>query len=108
MMGAGMRKIVAERELLYSLKGEPTRRKFVVRISMPCQIEENAVNFPVHPGAAVCEIEFDGLPEDFTEEVYGADSIQALSLATDVDPYLRSLEKKYDLYWSTGEPYFEE
>ena len=103
-----MGKFVATRELLYSQKGSSDRRKFVVRVSAPYPIEEGTVNFEFHPGASVCEIELDGLPEDFAEKVYGVDSIHALSLATDIDPYLKRVEKKYDLYWSSGEPYFEE
>ncbi|MHB8474177.1 MAG: hypothetical protein ACYDC8_15275 [Gammaproteobacteria bacterium] len=103
-----MKKSIAERELLYSLKGASARNKFVVRISAPYLIEENTVNFKFHPGAAACQIEFDGLPESLVEEVHGVDSIQALALAANVDPYLKGLEKKYDFYWITGEPYFEE
>lgn len=107
-MGADMEKTIAERKLLYSLKGSTDREKLVVRISAPYLVDENMVNFNFDPGTAGCTIEFDGLPNRFAEEVYGADSIQALALATDIDPYLKSLEKKYDLYWPTGEPYFED
>lgn len=103
-----MDKSIATRELLYSHKGDSIRKKFVVRISAPYPIEEGTVNFKYHPGASVCEVEFDGLPEEFLEKTYGVDSIQALSLATNIDPYLKGLEKKYDLYWLSGDPYFAE
>ncbi len=103
-----MEKSIAERELLYSLKGKSTRQKLVVRISAPYLVDESMVNFKFDHGTAGCTIEFDGLPESFVEKVYGADSIQALELATDVDPYLKCLEKKYDFYWPSGESYFDE
>ena len=103
-----MEKSIAERELLYSLKGDSARKKLVVRISEPYLVDESMVDFTFDPGTAGCTIEFEGLPESFAEEVHGADSIQALAFATDIDPYLKSLEKKYDLYWPDGSPYFED
>lgn len=103
-----MKQYIAERELLYSLEGDSTRNKLVIRITAPCLIKEGTVNFEFPPGAAVCAIEFDGLPKSLVEEVHGADSIQALQFAVDIDPYLKGLGKKYDFYWPTGEPYFDE
>ena len=108
MIGANMGKSIAERELLYSLKGDSTKKKLVIKISAPYLIEENTVNFQIHPGASACKIEFDGLPKSLVEEVHGVDSIQALAFASDIEPYLKGLEKKYDFFWLTGEPYFEE
>ncbi len=102
-----MKKCIAKRELLYSLKGDSTKNKLIIKISTPYPIEENLVNFEIHPGASACKIEFEGLPNSLIEEVHGADSIQALAFATNIDPYLKGLEKKYDFYWSSGEPYFE-
>lgn len=99
---------IAIRELVYALKGSSDRRRFTVKIGVPYPIEEGVVNFEFHSGDSICEIEFDGLPENFVEKVYGIDSIQSLSLATNIDPYLKKLEKTYDLYWLSGEPYFEE
>lgn len=103
-----MVKHIATRELMYSQKGRSDRRHFVVSVSAPYPIEEGSVNFPFRPGNSVCEIEIDGLPERIVEKVYGVDAIQALFLATNIDPYLKGLENKYDLYWLSGEPYFEE
>lgn len=102
-----MKKCIAERELLYSLKGDSVKNKLIIKISAPYRIEENAVNFEVHSGASACKIEFEGLPKNLIEEVHGADSIQALAFAANIDPYLKGLEKKYDLYWSSGESYFD-
>lgn len=102
-----MERSIAERELLYSLKGESARKKLVVRISAPYLVDESMVNFKFDPGTAGCTIEFDGLPES-NIEVHGVDTLHALKLAADVDPYLKGLAKKYDLYWSSGDPYFDE
>lgn len=103
-----MKNPIAERELLYSLKGKLKQHKLVIRIGAPYPVDESVVSFKFDPGTAGCTIEFEGLPESLVEEVYGADSLQALALATDVDPYLKGLGKKYDLYWPSGEPYFED
>ena len=106
-MDTNMKKIIAERELLYSLKGSSARERLVVRISAPYLVDENTVNFKFDPGTAGCRIEFDNLPESDIE-VHGVDTVQALHFASDLEPYLKGLEKKYDIYWSSGEPYFDE
>lgn len=103
-----MEKFIAERELLYSLKGSDSRDKLIVRISAPYLVEEGMVNFQFDPGTAGCTIKFEGLPDVLVEEVYGADSIQALNLASNIDSYLKGVQKKYNLYWLTGEPYFDD
>lgn len=101
-----MKKYIAKRELLYSPKGESIRRKFVIKIGMPYPLEKGMVAFKFDPGAAGCTIEFAGLLES-SIEVHGIDSLHALTLAVDVDPYLKGMKNKYDFYWTTGEPYFE-
>jgi len=41
-------------------------------------------------------------------EIYGADALQAIELASSsVEPFLRRLYKKYDLFYPSGEPYFD-
>ena len=65
------------------------------------------MKFKFDPGTAGCRIEFDGLPEE-PMEVFGADSLQAVHLASNIDSYIKILEKKYDIYWPTGERYFDE
>lgn len=97
IIGVKVKKYAAERKLLYSLKGSSIRQNLVVKLSMPYLVDENMVNFKFDPGTAGCRIEFDGLPEA-NIEVHGVDTLHALKLAADVDPYLRGLDKKYDLY----------
>ena len=53
-----------------------------------------------------CDVQVCGLEEEGSK-VYGADSLQAVHLASDVEFFLKGLQKKYDLYWLSGEPYFE-
>lgn len=101
-----MKKYMAERKLLFSLKGEPTRTEFVIRISEPFQVEQHTVEFSIGEGIVGCSINIEGLPEK-EHDVYGVDAIQALNIATNVEPLLERLQKKYDLYWLSGEPYFE-
>jgi len=101
-----MQQFIAERRLLYSPKGSDDRREFVIRIGAPYLVEEHMVDFPIKNGFAGCHVEIEGLSETYSE-VYGADSLQAVNLASNVEPFLKRLQKKYDLYWSSGEPYFE-
>lgn len=100
-----MQQFIAERKLLYSPKGSDVRREFVIRIGVPYPVEEHMVDFPIGNGFAGCHVEIEGLNETYSE-VYGADSLQAVNLASNVEPFLKRLQKKYDLYWSSGEPYF--
>lgn len=99
-------KSVAEREILYSLKGQHDKKKLTVRIGAPYLIEKDSVNFAFDKDAACCTIEFDGIDEK-NIDVHGIDTLHALTLAVDIDPYLRGMKDKYDFYWPTGESYFE-
>jgi hypothetical protein len=103
---AGMKKFIAERKLLYSLKGSGVRKEFVIRLGAPYVVDEHMVGYPVGKGFSGCHVEIEGLNETYSE-VYGADSLQAVNLASNVEPFLKRLQKKYDLYWLSGEPYFE-
>ncbi len=106
MSNMGEYESIPLREILYSLKGESSQSKFIVRIIGPYLIEKKNVNFRFDDGTAGCTVEFDGLPED-SIEIFGIDMLHALSLSVDVDSYLKSMTAKYDFYWVTGEPYFD-
>lgn len=101
------RNFIAQRELFYSLKDQHDRRRFVVRISAPYLVEKATASFAFDDGSAGCTIEFEGLDVS-SIDVHGIDLLHALSLAVDIDPYLQGMRNKYDFYWSTGEPYFED
>ena len=104
-----MKAIIAKRILLYSLKGSDIRNKFIIRIGSPYIVDENMVEFSVgEEGLVGCRVETEGLEKEYQHEEYGVDEIQAINIATDVEPFLMRLKKKYDLYWPSGEPYFEE
>ena len=79
----------------------------VVEIHQPYLVTQDMVSFRVDENTAGCKVIINGLDEDFTEVVYGADLLQALQLAADVEPILRRLGKKYDFYFITGEAYFD-
>jgi hypothetical protein len=93
-----MDKCIAERKLLYSPKSSDERIELIIRVGEPYWVKE---------GMAACPIEYEGLIEDYSD-VCGADLLQALHLAADVEPFLKSLTKIYDFYFPTGEPYFDE
>lgn len=99
---------IAERKLLFSKKGESTRSSLTVRVGKPYLLEIGMVNFEFHEGAAGCTVEIVGLGRPWSEETYGADSLQALQLASDVEPILKRLSQQYDLFFQDGEPYFED
>jgi len=103
-----MSQCIAQRKLMFSLKGKNERNPFVVQVLAPRELKEGDVEFQFTEGTAVCIVQFEGLPSVDPEHMYGADSLQALQLAADVEPILKRLSKKYDLYFPTGEGYFEE
>jgi len=109
-----MKKWVAERKLLYSVKGSDIRSELVIRISEPYLVEEGTVNFELSEGTAGCSVEFIGLKDGVVfkkrneHEVYGVDSMQALQLAVDIEPALKRLSKKYNIFFPCGDLYFDE
>jgi hypothetical protein len=103
-----MTTVIAERRLLFSIKGHAERQLLTIRIHAPRPVEPGSVSWKPDHDTAVCLVEFDGIPDLASSETYGADSIQALQLAADIEPTLKRLSKRYDLYFQTGEGYFDE
>ncbi len=98
--------VIAERKLLYSIKGRNERRQFAIQIGAPSLVKANSKAFPMDEGAASCTVHFEGLEgRDF--DVHGIDAIHALAQATNIDGHLRPMTANYDFYWLSGEPYFE-
>jgi hypothetical protein len=93
-----MNKVIAERKLLYSAKGSSDRKDLTIRIGYPYVDKE---------GLTRCPVELEGLFEEYAD-IGGMDSLHALQLATNVDSMLGKLRHKFDFYWPSGEPYFEE
>jgi hypothetical protein len=103
-----MKKYIAERKLLYSNKGSDVRYDLVIRISEPYLIERDEDEICIDDEPAFgCSVDVVGLDVDFGE-FQGADSLQALQLASDIDPIIRFLQKYYDIFWSWDEPYFDD
>jgi hypothetical protein len=98
---------IAERRLLFSKKGDSQRHELVIRIGQPYLLEKGMVNFEFDDGVAGCSVEFVGFDEVGLNETYGADSLQALQLAADVEPILKTFSRKYDFFIPEGDPYFE-
>jgi hypothetical protein len=99
---------IAQRKLLFSKKGQPERKPLVIRIYAPRPVEPGSVLFRADQETASCLVEFDGIPDAALGDTYGADSLQALQLAADVEPTLKRLSLHYDFYFPTGEGYFDE
>jgi hypothetical protein len=98
---------IAERNLLYSEKGSDVRRPFSIRIGRPYLVREGMVDYAVGEGFAGCSISIDGL-DRAVPDVFGIDSIQAISIASNLEPFLKRLQRDYDVFWASGEPYFDD
>ena len=102
-----MKRTIAERKLLYSPKGSDVRKEFLIRVDAPYIVDPSKVDFSVGETPVIgCHIETEGLEEEYLHEMYGVDEFQAVDIAIDIDPFLKRLSKKYDLYWPDGESYF--
>jgi hypothetical protein len=100
---------VAERTLKYRGTSGGELKTLTVRVLPPFLLQEGQVNFPFHPGTSGCIVRVEGLPEALEEVTYGADALQALELAVNgVEPMLRRVGKHTELFFPTGEPYFED
>jgi hypothetical protein len=100
---------VAERTLRYRASAGGELRTLIVRVLPPFLLQEGQVNFPFQPGTAGCIVRVEGLPEALEEVTYGADAMQALELAVNgVEPILKRVGKRHELFFPTGEPYFED
>ncbi|HEV7606570.1 MAG TPA: hypothetical protein VGO61_04500 [Steroidobacteraceae bacterium] len=93
-----MNTVVAERKLVYSAKDSPERRALIVRIGMPYLDKD---------GVAKCPVAWEGLFEDFAD-IAGIDTLHALQLASNIDSMLEKLREKYDFFWDSGDPYFDD
>ena len=104
-----MQKTIAKRELFWSIKGSDIRNSFVVRVCAPYKVEKNEVPYEIDwvndVGAIACKVETEGLEKDNKHIVYAIDEVQAINMASNIEPMLKGLSKKYDLFWINGDPY---
>jgi hypothetical protein len=103
-----MSQYIAQRKLLFSEKGSLEKFSVTVQLTAPKELGEGDVEFQFSAGTSVCTVSFEGLPHIKPEYVYGADTLQAVQLASNVESILKRLSKSYDIYFPTGEDYFEE
>jgi len=100
-------RFIAERRLFASEKGSQRRREVVFKISEPFVAKQEEVDFPVDGATAGCHVRIEGLDEPaFT--VYGMDSLQAVNIASNIESLVTRLSTKFDFFWASGEPYFDE
>lgn len=100
--------VIATRELEYTEKGKEMRYRLTVKVLRPYLLQKGQVSFEFAPGTSGCAVEFEGLDtRRFDTVFYGADMLQALQFAADLEPILKPINQTYDLYFETGEPYFE-
>lgn len=98
---------VAHRDLLFSRKGSAPKLNLRIRIGVPRLVDRTSTGVPLDAGSAVCTIAFEGLGIDDVD-VHGADTLHALAQAVEIDKYLRGMTKKFDFFWPSGEPYFDD
>ena len=100
--------LVARRNLLFTTRDNATPRPCSIGITAPREVHTNGNDEALHDEMAVCEIHFEGLDAP-PIEVHGSDSLQALALACDIDPYLRDLERRkgFEFFWDDGTAYFQ-
>jgi hypothetical protein len=91
-----MQNFIAERHLVAVSKVDGLRKEVLVRIGIPYWIEEAEV--------AGCSVEYKGLFDSFADR-QGIDLLQALQIASDIDPFLKAMSDEYDFYWQSGESY---
>lgn len=93
-----MKQIIAERKMFFRAKGSLEKKPLTIRIGTP---------YLDQAGMAKCPVEWDGLFKQYAD-IAGMDSLQALKLASDVEPMLHRLSEKYEFFWDSGEPYFDD
>jgi hypothetical protein len=101
--------VIARRQLLFTSRDNATQRPCAIGITLPHEESaEEAAQSDRHDPMAVCEIVFEGLDVP-PIAVHGADSLQAIATAAEIDVVLRGLERQYgyDFFWDDGSPYFE-
>lgn len=102
-----MKPIIATRRLKYSNKKDKQLMDIEVKVSAPFQVPESEKQFDSEHLCYCCIVYFiNGHGQISKEKVYGADEVQAVHLASNIDGYIKIMSKSLDIYWLDGEPYF--
>lgn len=102
-----MNDIVAERRLRCVGKADGVEREVRIGICRPEEVDGEDVDLPGVGRVVVCRTVIDGI-EEFVRPCVGADTLQAVRLASDIDALVKRLSRRYDFYFLDGEPYFDE
>lgn len=100
-----MSKFIVERSLIYHDLKTCRQGKVTIGINKPYFLKKGDVDFPFDQGAAACKVEFIGLDIDDVT-YYGADKLQALEFAIDIDPVLRKFTDSFSFFCEDGGEYF--
>lgn len=89
--------VVATRVLYFSLKGETKKRELVIKLYAPIQIVASTQVTAGPAGSFVCYLEFSRLCNGYL--FYGYDEFQAIGFASNLDPILKALDDRCNLYF---------
>lgn len=92
--------VVATRVLFFSLKGETKKNELVIKLYAPIRIDTSTRVTTCLVGSFVCYVDFSCLCDGHL--VYGYDEFQAVEFASDLDPVLRALGDRCNLYFGDG------
>lgn len=94
-----MSKYIAVRKLIAVRIDSGERKEVIYRVGYPYWADGDEF--------ASCPVEFEGIFAQLAD-TKGVDELQALHLASDLDGFLRMLRSKYEFYWQSGDPYFDD
>ncbi len=99
--------VIAEFELNYAKKGSLDKDKFSISITKPLLVEKDSDHKPTRVGFYFSNVIVHPF-DQFSYTVYGANPVQAIHLASNIDFILEKLKDKdeYDFFCLSGEPYF--
>lgn len=95
---------VAKIELLYSNKGDNNRQSCSISISQPILIENDLEHIPNTVGCYYCRVKIEPV-EKLSFLVYGANAMQAVHIASDIEFILKNINKNHDFFYMDGVPY---
>lgn len=89
--------VIATRVLYFSLKGETEKNELVIKLYAPIQISTSTFATAGLNGPFACYLEFSRLCNGHL--FYGYDEFQAIGFASDIDPILKTLGDRCNLYF---------
>lgn len=78
-----------------------------IYIGVPKFVPPSLLPFESDVEMAVCDVEIIGFEEPYIQSMIGADLLQAMQQAADVDKILKGFSEIYDFFYEDGEPYFD-